>query len=43
VLNPCAEVAMANARVGFRDNKRVEAEDVMVRVEAVSAKVREKV
>ena len=43
MLNPCAEVAMADARVGFRDHKHVEAEDVRVRVEAVSAKVREKV
>jgi len=40
VLNPCAEVAMANARVGFRDNKRVEAESARVCEEAESARVR---
>jgi len=40
VLNPCVEVAMSDARVEFRDNKRVESESVTVREEAESARVR---
>jgi len=40
MLSPCTEVAMADARVGFRDYKRVEAGSARVREEAESARVR---
>ena len=40
MLNPCAEVVVADARVGFRDNKRLEAESARIREEAESARVR---
>ena len=41
MLNPCAEVEMADARVRFLDNKRVKAKRARVRVEAESVRVRE--
>ena len=39
MLNPCKEVTIADARVGFHDNKRVEAESARVRVEVENTRV----